>query len=78
MHTVAYSDSSFADNIDTGRTTLGFVVQVNGSMVSAGSWLSPRVDSCVRVNHSGLIIFMNLLYLEVEMNVCSQAVTHFI
>ena len=55
LHIMAYSDSSFADDVDTGRTTLGFVIQVNGATVSAGSWLSPRVDSCV--NHSELNAF---------------------
>ena len=55
LHIIAYSDSSFADDVDTGRTTLGFVIQVNGATVSAASWLSPRVDSCV--NHSELNAF---------------------
>jgi hypothetical protein len=51
----AFSDSSFADDIDTGRTTLGDVVKVNGATVSATSKLSSRVDSCV--NHSELRAF---------------------
>jgi hypothetical protein len=55
LNIVAYSDSSYADDVDTGRTTLGFVVQVNGATVSAASWLSQRVDSCV--NHSELNAF---------------------
>ena len=55
LHVIAYSDSSFADDVDTGRTTLGFIIQVNGATVSAASWLSPRVDSCV--NHSELNAF---------------------
>ena len=52
---VAWSDSSFADDIDSAKTTLGFVIQVNGSTVAAMSKLSPRVDSCV--NHSELGAF---------------------
>jgi hypothetical protein len=51
----AWSDSSYADDIDTGRTTLGYVLKVNGATVSAFSKLSPRVDSCV--NHSELHAF---------------------
>ena len=49
LHMVAYSDSSFADDVDTARTTLGFVIQVNGASVSAASWMSQRVDSCMNV-----------------------------
>ena len=52
---VAWSDSSFADDVDTGRTTMGNVLQVNGATVSASSTLSSRVDSCV--NHSELRAF---------------------
>jgi hypothetical protein len=52
---IAFSDSSFADDIDTGRSTLGGVIQVNGTTVSAFSKLSSRVDSCV--NHSELHAF---------------------
>ena len=52
---VAWSDSSFADDVDTGRTTLGDVIKVNGATVSASSKLSARVDSCV--NHSELNAF---------------------
>ena len=51
----AWSDSSFADDVDTGRTTLGFVVKMNGATVSSYSKLSKRVDSCV--NHSELRAF---------------------
>jgi hypothetical protein len=51
----AYSDSSYADDIDTGRTTLGVLLQVNGTTVSSSSKLSYRVDSCV--NHSELRAF---------------------
>jgi hypothetical protein len=51
----AYSDSSFADDIDTGRTTLGYVIKVNGATISAFNKLSQRVDSCV--NHSELRAF---------------------
>jgi hypothetical protein len=52
---VAWSDSSFADDIDTGRTTLGHLLQVNGAVVAASSKLGARVDSCV--NHSELRAF---------------------
>jgi hypothetical protein len=52
---VAWSDSSFADDIDTGRSTLGALIKVNGATVSATSRLTPRVDSCV--NHSELNAF---------------------
>ena len=52
---VAWSDSSFADDVDTGRSTLGVVIKVNGATVSTTSKLSPRVDSCV--NHSELNAF---------------------
>jgi hypothetical protein len=51
----AWSDSSYADDIDTGRTTLGNVLKANGATVSATSKLSSRVDSCV--NHSELHAF---------------------
>jgi hypothetical protein len=52
---VAWTDSSYADDVDTGRTTLGDVVKVNGATVSASSRLGVRVDSCV--NHSELQAF---------------------
>jgi hypothetical protein len=52
---VAWSDSSFADDKDTGRTTLGSLIQVNGAVVASSSKLSSRVDSCV--NHSELHAF---------------------
>ena len=52
---VAYSDSSFADDVDTCRTTLGHLIQVNGTTVCSSSKLSARVDSCV--NHSELNAF---------------------
>jgi hypothetical protein len=55
LNIVAWSDSSFADDIDTGRTTLGHILQVNGTVVSASSKLGARVDSCV--NHSELRAF---------------------
>ena len=51
----AYSDSSFADDVDTGRTTLGTLIQINGATTSSSSKLSYRVDSCV--NHSELRAF---------------------
>jgi hypothetical protein len=51
----AWSDSSYADDVDTGRTTIGDVVKVNGATVLATSRLSSRVDSCV--NHSELRAF---------------------
>ena len=51
----AYSDSSFADDIDTARTTLGTLIQINGATTSSSSKLSKRVDSCV--NHSELHAF---------------------
>ena len=51
----AWSDSSFADDVDTGRTTLGSVIKVNGATVCAASKLGTRVDSCV--NHSELHAF---------------------
>jgi hypothetical protein len=51
----AWSDSSFADDVDTGRTTLGELIQVNGATISASSKLSSRVHSCV--NHSELQAF---------------------
>jgi hypothetical protein len=46
----AWCDSSFADDVDTARTTLGFVIKANGATIMASSKLSTRVDSCV--NHS--------------------------
>ena len=52
---MAFSDSSFADDVDTARTTLGYVIQANGATISASSKLSARVDSCV--NHSELRAF---------------------
>jgi hypothetical protein len=52
---VAWTDSSFADDIDTARTTIGDVLKVNGATISASSRLSARVDSCV--NHSELNAF---------------------
>jgi hypothetical protein len=51
----AWSDSSYADDKDTGRTTLGYVIKVNGATVTSMSKLSNRVDSCV--NHSELNAF---------------------
>jgi hypothetical protein len=53
----AWTDSSYADDYDTARTTLGDVLKVNGATVSASSRLSARVDSCV--NHSELNAFSN-------------------
>ena len=55
----AWSDSSFADDVDTARTTMGGVIKVNGATVSAYSKLSQRVDSCV--NHSELHAFGSTL-----------------
>ena len=52
---VAWTDSSYADDIDTGRSTLATVQQVNGATIFASSKLSPRVDSCI--NHSELRAF---------------------
>ena len=52
---VAWSDSSYSDDVDTGRSTIAKVIQVNGATVSASSKLSPRVDSCI--NHSELRAF---------------------
>jgi hypothetical protein len=54
----AWSDSSFADDKDTARTTLGSLIKVNGAVVSSSSKLSGRVDSCV--NHSELHAFSDL------------------
>jgi hypothetical protein len=54
----AWTDSSYGDDVDTGRTTLGDVIQVNGGTISASSKLSARVDSCV--NHSELQAFNNV------------------
>jgi hypothetical protein len=51
----AYSDSSYGDCPDTGRTTIGHLIKVNGATVDADSKLSRRVDSCV--NHSELHAF---------------------
>jgi hypothetical protein len=51
----AWSDSSFADDKDTGRTTLGWLAKVNNATVLSASKLSARVDSCV--NHSELHAF---------------------
>jgi hypothetical protein len=50
-----FTDSSYGDDTDTGRTTLGFLIKVNGATVFARSMLSKRVDSCV--NHSELQAF---------------------
>ena len=58
MKIEAWSDSSFADDIDTGRTTIGNVIKIDGTTVSASSKLSARVDSCV--NHSELNAFSDL------------------
>ena len=54
---MAFSDSSFADDVDTAKTTVGNVIQVNGATVSATSKLGQRVDSCV--NHSELNAFID-------------------
>jgi len=51
----AWSDSSYADDVDTGKTTLGYIVKVNNATIAAYSKLSKRVDSCV--NHSELHAF---------------------
>jgi hypothetical protein len=48
----AWSDSSYADDVDTARTTLGGLCKANGATVTAYSKLTTRVDSCV--NHSEL------------------------
>jgi hypothetical protein len=55
LDVVAWSDSSFADDVDTARTTLGHLLQVNNTVISASSKLGARVDSCV--NHSELRAF---------------------
>ena len=52
---VAWSDSSYSDDVDTGRSTIAKVIQVNGATVCASSKLSQRVDSCI--NHSELRAF---------------------
>ncbi len=54
----AWSDSSFADDVDTGRTTLGELIKANGATISASSKLSSRVHSCV--NHSELNAFQGV------------------
>ena len=51
----AWSDSSFGDDKDTGRTTLAWLAKVNDATVLSASKLSARVDSCV--NHSELHAF---------------------
>ena len=58
----AWTDSSFADDVDTARTTIGIVIKVNGATVSATSRLSPRVDSCV--NHSELRAFDSVIAID--------------
>ena len=55
LHIEAGSDSSFADDVDTQRTTLGYVIKINNATIIANSKLSARVDSCV--NHSELHAF---------------------
>jgi hypothetical protein len=62
----AYSDSSYGDDPDTGKTTLGFLVKANGATVSASSKLSKRVDSCV--NHSELHAFGNAVGVEGDLD----------
>ena len=52
LNLYAYSDSSFADCIDSSRSTLGYVCYANGVVVSAYSKLASRIDSCI--NHSEL------------------------
>ena len=54
----SYSDSSYGDDIDTGKSTIGGVNQVNGATVSTYSKLSTRVDSCI--NHSELDAFAGI------------------
>jgi hypothetical protein len=58
----AWSDSSYGDDPDTGKTTLGFLIKANGATISASSKLSKRVDSCV--NHSELHAFGNAVGVE--------------
>ena len=53
----AWSDSSYGDDADTGRTIIGSVLKVNGATVTASSRISKRVDSCV--NHSELGAFVD-------------------
>ena len=55
LEIIAWTDSSFADDMDTGRSTLATVQKVNGATIFASSKLSPRVDSCI--NHSELRAF---------------------
>ena len=50
-----FSDSSYADDVDTGPSTLGNIVKANGVTVTARSRLSKRVDACI--NHSELDAF---------------------
>jgi len=59
MKIEAWTDSSFADDIDTGRTTLGMVVKANDATVHSISKISSRVASCV--NHSELEAFTELV-----------------
>lgn len=59
LHLVAYSDSSFADDVDTGRTTLGSVVLANTATIDGSSKVGQRVDACV--NHSELDAFRGLI-----------------
>ena len=53
-----FSDSSFADDVDTGKSTVGNIIKVNGATIMARSKLSSRPDSCV--NHSELDAFKDI------------------
>ena len=53
-----FSDSSFADDVDTGKSTVGNIIKVNGATIMVRSKLSSRPDSCV--NHSELDAFKDI------------------
>jgi hypothetical protein len=61
----AYSDSSFADDVDTARTTIGHLLKVNNATVAATSRLTTRVDACV--NHSELEALVAVVDGQVEL-----------
>ena len=62
----AWSDSSYADDKDSGRTTIGYVIKANGATVVSASKLGNRVDSCVK--HSELHAFSALAGSAVDSN----------
>ena len=55
----AWSDSSFADDVATARTTLGYVIQANGATISASSTVSKRISTCI--NHAEFAALGSLL-----------------